>query len=146
VVVGSDGSVDAFNEATGALAWSVPPSGQNFSANEGRPAIDSTHVYVATSDNTLRALSVTDGSVSWSISNFGFTYGSFPTIANGVLYAGSRTNQLQAIDPNTGQILANYANLTGPTGGACSTTVVNGNLYAATEDRGLYDIALPGTA
>jgi outer membrane protein assembly factor BamB len=143
IVAAGNGAIYAYNQITGSLVWTAGPYGAG--PNVGRPAIDSTHVYVVTGDNTLRALSIMDGSVSWSIPNFDLTYSSFPTLANGVLYAGSRNNQLQAIDPNTGAILANYSNLIGATGGAISTTVVNGNLYALTEDSGLYDIALPGT-
>jgi outer membrane protein assembly factor BamB len=123
VFLQSVNQLQAFKATTGALLWSsVTVSGN--SGSQLTPAVDGSTVVVATqryvmafAAKTGRRLWTVDGGLD--LSNY-----SIPSIANGVVYAGSLANGLQAVRESDGVILY--------TGGqGCWNAVVShGSVYA----------------
>ena len=88
----------------------------------------------------LYALNATTGALLWK-----FTAGSFviesPSVANGIVYAGSGDNNLYALDATTGALLSVYA---APGQIVSSPAIVNGAVYFGAGDGYLYALHLPG--
>lgn len=120
VYTGADTNVYALNASTGSKIW-------NFSTNSmilSAPAMDnglvcfiSTDINSAT-DNSVYALSASTGSLVWKFTaNNRHTFGSSPTIADGMVFAGSSDGKIYALELTTGKKLwSNGANIWIPAG------------------------------
>ena len=89
--VGSDdGTIDAFDVATGDPKWSVPTGG----AVASSPAVDNGVLYIGSDDHQLRAIRLSDHAVLWAVTlDSGFAGPtSAPMVVSGVIYASSATS------------------------------------------------------
>ncbi len=117
-----DGTVRAFNAASGATVWTL--SGR---LGPSAPAVANGIVYVV-SEAGLQALDAATGSSVWTVN----TSATAPVLANGVLYHGAGSGVLVARDPATGAQL--WSDLSTPgrsANGYLSVVVGNGAVYAA---------------
>ena len=118
VVVGSgDGSVYAFDAATGTVRWQFRTGGRVRST----PAISGDVVYAASFDGSVYAIDLGTGKQRWrfdtegrSLESARFGYDrrsiqSSPSVVDGVVYVGSRDGHLYAIDATTGKERWKYA-------------------------------------
>ncbi len=85
------------------------------------------------------ALNAKTGAVKW-IYPTGTSVRASPAVANGVVYIGSRNNNLYALNAQTGALLWSYA-----TGGEVesSPVVTNGMVYVGSDDGKVYGFGLP---
>ena len=97
VFIGShDGSLYAFDAATGVLLWSYATSGPILSS----PVVANGIVYIGSYDHNLYALNANTGILLWSYTT-GLFIESPPLIANGVVYVGSDDWKLYALNATT---------------------------------------------
>ncbi len=114
VVVGStDGRVRALHADTGAEAWAVATEGRVRSS----PAVADGTVFVGSADGFVRALDLTTGAERWRFetegaaldgADFGFdrrTITGGPSVAEGIVYVGSRDARMYALDAATGRLV-----------------------------------------
>ncbi len=71
----------------------------------GKPAVDSSHVYIGTSKGEIHAINRDDGTQAWSPIQTGGTIFSSPTFADGILYIGSSDGKLYALSMADGSIV-----------------------------------------
>lgn len=109
VIVGAnDAVVRAFSIADGAPAWEIETSG----AVHAQAAVDGDTAYVVSDDGLVYALDV-DGNVRWETAvgtqaparEVYDQYGSRPVVADGVVYAGTESGHVGALDAATGQVI-----------------------------------------
>ena len=85
VYVGSfDGSVYAFDAATGDQSWSYPTGGEILSS----PAVANGVVYIGSTDGNIYALDAATGTKLWSYQT-GAVWDSSPAVVNGTVYIGA---------------------------------------------------------
>lgn len=132
VVVGSkDGSVYAFDAATGEEVWEQSTEKSVWSS----PTVVGEHVYIGSDDGYLYDLNLEDGSVRWD-EFIGATVISSPVVADGVVVVGA--DDLYAFDAVTGEPRWEY-----PTGEIISSPVVDdGVVYVGSDDGHLYAVGL----
>jgi outer membrane protein assembly factor BamB len=118
------GHLQAFNATSGALLWTVATEPGNIFSSL-TPAVDGSTVVVGTM-RYLIAFAASTGSRVWTYDTGTIATGFLPpTLANGVVYAGSLSNGLQAVKESTGAVL--YTN-----GSDCSSAIVShGEVFAA---------------
>jgi outer membrane protein assembly factor BamB len=132
VYIGSaDGSMYAFNYATGATVWSVNVGS---AIDLSSPTVAGGVAYVGAQNSKLYAFSAATGKLRWTAST-GNAIESSPTVAGGVIYVGSEDHNLYAFNAATGVLL-----WTGPTGGMVdsSPAVAGGAVYVGSFDHDLY--------
>jgi outer membrane protein assembly factor BamB len=115
VVGGSDGNLYAFS-STGAPLWTKPGGGGS------SPAIVGNVVYMGSSNGTVYARHVTNGSLVWSVATGGPVYS--PAVAGDVVYAPSQGGSLYAIQASTGT-----TNWSMPINPSSAPAVANGVIY-----------------
>ena len=147
VVVGADdGSVHAFDRATGAPAWSqrIGPKVR------ATPAVERESVYVAGFDGTVVALRAADGTRAWERA-LGHAVYSSPCVASGIAVVGCHEGHIHGLDVATGAVRF-QAETGGPvlsspaaTGTRMITSSTDGHLYLL-DDSGavLHRLAVPG--
>ncbi len=147
----------ALNPDNGDVIWSTPVGpGATLGGIEWGTATDGNRIYVAISNSdslpyTLTsgqkitwgawtALDVATGKIIWQTPDptTGGSDRSSVSVANGVMYAGSYTGQMYALDAQTGKVLWSFAS-----GGSVidGPSIVDGSLYWGS---GYQEIA-PGT-
>src|SRR5258706_4133445 len=130
----------AVDATSGAQRWRIHVQNQRFTApqavngvlylaswalkQEGGPDITDSYVY---------AFSAKDGSLLWRSNKIGDFILSTPTIANGVVYSGSRDSHLYAFKADTGKLLW-HTNVSGEI--YSSPQVDNGIVYAGVMQPG----------
>ena len=91
----SDKKVFALDSKTGEIKWESVCSDRIY----GTPAITNDALYVRTVDNYIHAISLSDGELLWKFkigsSNYWGTYS--PSIAQGLIFVGSKDNNLYVI-------------------------------------------------
>jgi len=95
-----DGLV-ARNASDGSSVWSVPLDSWG---GDLTPAVDGDTIVAATA-RYVRAFAASSGAPRWTVDGGAGAYYRTPALANGVVYAGSLENGLQAVDQATGQVL-----------------------------------------
>jgi len=125
-------AISAFNASTGAPLWSFDTGGEVAS----EPAVAHDVVYTMSSNpfsfsstNYMYALNAATGALIWSHQTGHHGSISIPAVANGVVYVGSRNQNLYALDASTGERLWSYAT----DGEVLSPAVVNGVVYVGTQ-------------
>jgi outer membrane protein assembly factor BamB len=97
VIAGSDSSLEAFNQSTGALAWShtaIP-------AIQSTPAVYNGLVFVHSQGGQLYAYNTSTGALVWqAATNDAGSAFSSPTVYNGVVYVGSNDGHVYAFATN----------------------------------------------
>ena len=120
---GSHNFVKAADMYTGKLLWTSPPLNDGVIAV---PAISNGRVFVGTWSGLFYSLSSSDGTILWQFHTGGVTYSS-PSVTNDTVYVGSGTQNVYAIDIETGKEKWTY------TGGKDSVwgspAIAYGNLY-----------------
>jgi outer membrane protein assembly factor BamB len=101
VYIQTANSLVARDASDGSPVWSVPldPWGGYLT-----PVVDGDTVVAATA-RYLRAFDATSGAARWTTDGGPSAYYGTPALANGVVYAGSLENGLQAVDEATGRVL-----------------------------------------
>jgi len=140
VSIGSeDGNEYALNAATGALLWSFATG----CPVQSSAAVAGGVVYVGGYDDTgqVYALNETTGAELWSAASGTYAVDSSPAVANGVVYAGTDSNTVEALNAASGAVL-----WTGTTGNVVTSSpaVVNGAVYVGSDDGSVYAFAQPG--
>jgi outer membrane protein assembly factor BamB len=106
-VMDTQGSVQAFDAASGSQLWRVSTvkGDENQSARfGGGVSVEGARVYAANGIGEVVALDANSGAEAWRIKPGGPLRGS-PTLANGQVYVVSQDNQLFALDQGSGQIV-----------------------------------------
>jgi outer membrane protein assembly factor BamB len=105
VYVGShyDGSIYAFNQATGSLKWNFP-TGYPLDS----PAVVNNIVYFGSEDGHVYAVNAHTGLKLWS-RHTGKIDDSSPAIANGLLYIGTDAGVLYSLNSSTGAVKWSWA-------------------------------------
>jgi outer membrane protein assembly factor BamB len=134
------GSVDAFNEDTGELAWRFQDQGASFPST---PVLAQGHLLVTgefSDRNVLYSLDGDTGKPEWSVDIPGYV-GTLtsPVEADGVVYFGAYDQHLYALDAKNGVTLFDYAMGDYVT----SPAVTDGTLYVGSFDQHLYAFRLP---
>jgi outer membrane protein assembly factor BamB len=117
-VVGTDGSVTAFDAASGARQWSkgFPVSGNNENSLFGGGAtFDSGKVYVTTGLGEVAALDAATGEQTWKVKPAGPLRGS-PTVAFNSVYVMTQDNRIVALNAADGALLWNESASQGQAG------------------------------
>jgi outer membrane protein assembly factor BamB len=132
------GNLYAFNIKDGSVAWSVAieaPLGALASTASG-PAVDSTAVYIGSTDHTFYAYDARSGSPLWKALTRGKII-STPVVVNGVVYFGSGDNYVYALHTHDGSLKWKYL-----TGNDVQSTpsVTAGVVYIASNDGYLYTL------
>ncbi|HZU67801.1 MAG TPA: PQQ-binding-like beta-propeller repeat protein [Ktedonobacteraceae bacterium] len=126
VYFGEDGMY-ALNAQTGALIW-------KYSAGEvlGAPAIANGVVYFG--DDGMYALDAQTGALIWEFTPGGLVQ-STASVVNGVVYFGTRDQDVYALNAQTGTLIWKFS-----TGGIILSTpaVANGTVYIGSRDKHLY--------
>ncbi len=133
VYIGGD-ALFALRASTGELLWTL----RDRTADNYSPTVVNGVVYVAAGNDgwaLLYAVRASDGSILWRQKAWDtgvLGIGMAPTVADGVVYAGSKTKKLYALDAATGKI-----RWTIPLGEEVGTppAVVNGTAYVPTDDH-----------
>jgi len=98
VLIGADdGSVTAFDVASGVVAWSVALGGKV----RGTPAVDGPLTFVGDFAGRLAALNVKDGAHAWS-ADLGAPLYSSPAVTDALVVVGSNDGTLHGVDRATG--------------------------------------------
>lgn len=133
VYVGDGNGVDALNASTGAVVWESGVAGSTSS-----PGVANGAVYIAS--DKMFALNAGTGAMIWEYTTTdGHGFWTSPTVANGVVYAGSFVT-LYALNAVTGELLWQF---TDGTFVESSPAVVNGWVYDASYGGSLYAFHLP---
>jgi outer membrane protein assembly factor BamB len=106
-VVGSDGTIHAFDKATGAKVWdsqSTVAKGARASAFGGGVSYDNGKLYATNGVGEAKALDAQTGEVLWSVTPAGPLRGS-PTIAFGQVFVMSQDNQIIALNARDGSLV-----------------------------------------
>lgn len=142
VYVGSDdGSAYGLVAATGVQQWKYTPTGTPF-AFESSPAVFGGDVYFGSDQGYFYALVARSGSLIWNVGAVTPSMVSPPCIANGIEYVGIGNNVYALAQIVTAQVL--WVAITG--GSVTATpTVVNGVVFAASQDSTLYAYDLNGS-
>jgi outer membrane protein assembly factor BamB len=119
-VMDTDGTVNAFDAASGTRRWTheFRVSGKNNNASSlfgGGVSFDDGHVYVTTGLGEVAMLDASDGSEKWKVKPAGPLRGS-PTIAFGSVYVMTQDNQIVALDAADGKVQWNESGSTGQAG------------------------------
>lgn len=117
-VMDTNGTVSAFDAASGALRWnkSFEIKGDGASSVFGGGAsYDNGRVYVTTGVGEVAALDANTGAQAWKVKPAGPLRGS-PTIAFGQVFVMTQDNQIHALDPTDGALLWSQTASTGQTG------------------------------
>jgi outer membrane protein assembly factor BamB len=101
VYIQTANSLVARDASDGSPVWSVPLDSWGGYLT---PVVDGDTVVAATA-RYLRAFDATSGAARWTTDGGPSAYYGTPALANGVVYAGSLENGLQAVDEATGQVL-----------------------------------------
>jgi outer membrane protein assembly factor BamB len=101
----STGVTDAVVDLPASLAWKYATEAEQFTA-VATPAVDERAVYVPVGD-TIYAIDRTTGALLWD-QNAGDEVMSSPALADGILYFGSRDNNLWAINAEDGSVEWRY--------------------------------------
>lgn len=128
-----NGSLYAFNAATGAPLWNINTGSYNYSSL----TVDNNIVYVGTEGSNggqLYAINANTGATIWN-ANTANINSSSPAVANGIVYVGAEDHNLYAFNAKTGTPL-----WTATTGDALysSPAVANGIVYIGSYDGKLY--------
>jgi outer membrane protein assembly factor BamB len=144
------GYVFALNASSGALIWKRGADGSDGKVLSS-PAVSGGRLYytIVNFDWThekLQARRLSDGHLLWSHTYVPLGGGEIepsPSVANGVVYAGSLDNSFRALDAKTGAVLWTY---TDPAGGAffASAAIADGQVFTAAASGNVYNFALPG--
>lgn len=109
VIVGAnDAVVRAFSAADGALAWEIETGGPV----HAQAAVDGDTAYVVSDSGEVYALDA-DGNLRWQVAvgeaaptrQVYDQYGSRPVVANGVVYVGTESGHVGALDADTGEVI-----------------------------------------
>src|SRR5260221_9463275 len=128
-----NGSLYAFNAATGAPLWNINTGSYNYSSL----TVANNIVYVGTEGSNggqLYAINANTGATIWN-ANTANINSSSPAVANGIVYVGAEDHNLYAFNAKTGTPL-----WTATTGDALysSPAVANGIVYIGSYDGKLY--------
>ncbi len=107
--VGSDGTIHAFDKASGSRIWRSDANVQDnlrASAFGGGVSYDNGRVYATNGVGSAKALDAATGEVIWDVTPAGPLRGS-PTIAFGQVYVMTQDNQIVALDASDGDLLWN---------------------------------------
>ncbi len=129
--VGSATEVVAFSQATGAQQWAAPATLTGDAVALAGPGGGA--VYAMTLDGSLSAISVLDGSISWTLDLLVDLPGASDDAllySDGVLFLGG--DPIRALSPTDGSLLVSYS-----TGDSyvSDLAVVGGTLFAGLADR-----------
>jgi outer membrane protein assembly factor BamB len=106
-VMGTDGTVTAFDAANGARVWSKSFAIEGDGSNAvfgGGASYDSGKVYITTGAGDVAALDAATGNQLWKVKPAGPLRGS-PTIAFNAVYVMTQNNELHALNPADGTVL-----------------------------------------
>ena len=106
-VMDTEGSVQAFDAASGTQLWRVSTAkddANNSARFGGGVSVEGARVFAANGIGEVVALDANTGAEAWRIKPGGPLRGS-PTLANGQVYVVSQDNQLFALDQGTGQVV-----------------------------------------
>jgi outer membrane protein assembly factor BamB len=144
VIVGSgDGSVYAFDAASGVERWRVETGGRV----RASPAVGNGVAFVGSADGALYAIDLETGTVEWrfetegasnSSSEFGFdrkTIQSSPALTEGAVLFGSRDGKFYAVDAASGELRWRYDH---STPWVISSAAVHDGLAIVGTSDGLY--------
>ena len=139
-----DGKLYAFNANSGSLLWSVWPLGAGYdSILRAAPAVWNNTVYVTIAERAPEmngyefAYNATTGALKWE--GFMADYATVsPTVAGGLVFAGSYDHQMYAWDAVTGEKLWASGFGPEPLGFHSSPAVVNGIVYAGNRNNKVY--------
>ncbi len=129
----------AFNAKTGAIIWSMDKG-----VPDGGPStlLSVAHGIVYAYAGDISAFNAKTGAKLWSTTTGGLPTepSSSPSTANDVVYTGSFEGKVYAFNARTGKVLWSYQ-----TGGSVFSVpiVMNGILYAGSDDFSLYAFHLP---
>lgn len=103
-VIGTDGTVSAFDAASGARLWSTGVGGRKSSATTfgGGVSVGDDRVFVTTGAGEVAALSSANGSVAWK-KNLTTPLRGAPTLFGGQLYVMTQDNQILALNQTDGE-------------------------------------------
>ena len=146
VYVGSDdNNLYALDASTGAYLWQISTGG----AVESSPAVANGVVYVGSADHNVYAVTkatatspacIASGFTADQCDLWQFATGSYiyfsPSVADGVVYAGSDDGNLYALNAVTGMDLWQFT--AGPGNTMINPTVVNGAVYSCSGNSFLY--------
>lgn len=152
LVVGSgDGYVYALDRKTGEVRWRARTGGRVRSS----PAIADGRVYVGSMDGILYAYDLETGQAAWRFEtkgaglfsgDFGFdrrTIQSSPSVADGVVYVGSRDGTVYAVDARDGSPRWTLSH--GTSWVITSPAVTDGTVYAGSSDAAFVQAIDAGT-
>lgn len=78
--------------------------GQGKGYNRLRPAVDDTHIYIASNDGDVEALSLDEGDSLWDIS-LDYRISGAVSVVDGHVYIGTLAGELLALDKTSGELL-----------------------------------------
>jgi outer membrane protein assembly factor BamB len=97
-------NLTCIDEATGNILWQSPPmSRQIHYGSYSSPATDGNYVYVST-DYTIYAIRVSDGSFAWTNTTIGFNVNGGPAVGGNNIFASDWSGNYYSIDKSTGFI------------------------------------------
>ncbi len=141
VVIGSmTGRVFALSETNGQIVWTTDVGAPVLNS----AAIHSGRVVVATQAGLLHGLDPVDGSILWTYHGAIKGYAAAPTVADGVVYIGSKDGRFHAVDALTGAtqwiFQVGGAMDTGVTRAAilCSAAVLSNRVFFGAENMHAY--------
>lgn len=117
-VMDTEGTVSAFDAATGARRWTRGFTTSKDSANAifgGGVSYDGNRVFVTTGVGEVAMLDANDGTEKWKVKPAGPLRGS-PTVAFNSVYVMTQDNQIHALDATDGKTLWNESGSTGQAG------------------------------
>lgn len=130
-----DGKLHAINARTGVSKWVSNLGSPIYSS----PAVGKGGVFVGTYDGKLHMVRTTTGIAKWSPVETGSYYASSPSVVDFIAFFGTQDGRIHMINTASGTKIGEFH-----TGGAVRhVPVVNGMVYAGSEDKGLYAYSLP---
>jgi outer membrane protein assembly factor BamB len=134
-----DGNIYALNAATGVQEWRTGVGAPIDASPAVAPDGDRTEVFAGAEDGNVYALAGASGQFAQTLWTFptGGAVESSPTLTGGVVYVGSDSGTVYAINSGSGQAVWNFA-----TGGpvVSSPAVANGVVYVGSDDGNVYAI------